>query len=151
MRRALPSTIIALTIAACGMAWGQDRERGSGELPSPSQDAPVFAGQPVAHPFEPLQGQPAATRVLFEGPGPDNTQIVIRELLIGPKGHVHLDALRGPALIEAQSGNGRLRAGERLGELQIATATSVATGMPIELSNDGDDTLVIRLSVVEAR
>jgi hypothetical protein len=76
---------------------------------------------------------------------------MIRELLIGPKGRLRLDALRGPALLDARSGKGRVTAGDYSGQLRIATATSVAPGMPIELSNDSDDTLVLRLYVVEAR
>jgi hypothetical protein len=150
MRRALLSAVTVLTIAACGAARGQP-EPGTGELPPPRPNAPVFAGQPIAHPFQSVAGEPAATRVLFQGPGPNNTQVTIRELLIGPKGQVHLNALPGPALIDTRSGTGSLRAGDRSGPLQIATATSVAPGVPIELRNDGEDALVLRLYVVEAR
>jgi hypothetical protein len=150
MRRPLRSAIIALAFAAGGAAWGQDQEPGVGELPPPPPDLPLFAARPVARPFEQVQGQPGASRILFEGPGPDNTQVTIRELLIGPKGHLRLEALRGPALIDARSGTGRLQLGDQSALLQIATARSVAPGVPIEVSNDGDDTLVLRLYVVEA-
>jgi hypothetical protein len=121
-----------------------------GELPPPSPDLPIFAGQPATHPFEPMSG-PTASRVLFEGAGPDNTQIVIREMLIGPGADVRLDALPGPALVDPRSGVGTLRAGDRSEQLQIAKAISVKPGIPIELTNDGDDSLMLRLYIVETR
>jgi hypothetical protein len=98
-----------------------------------------------------MSGQAAASRVLFEGAGPDNTQIVIREMLIGPGADVRLDALRGLALVDPRSGVGTLRAGDRSEQLQIGTAISVKPGIPIELTNDGDDSLMLRLYIVEAR
>ena len=84
MRRVAYLGVVALSLAACSAAWGQDQEPGMAELPPPSPDWPIFAGQPATHPFEAMSGQAAASRVLFEGAGPDNTQIVIREMLIGP-------------------------------------------------------------------
>jgi hypothetical protein len=112
---------------------------------------PIFAGRPATHPFEAMSGQAAASRVLFEGAGPDNTQIVIREMLIGPGAHVRLDSLPGPALIDLRSGAGTLRAGDRSEQLQIAKAISVKPGIPIELTNDGDDSLMLRLYIVKTR
>ena len=93
MRRVAYLGVVALSLAACSAAWGQDQEPGMAELPPPSPDLPIFAGQPATHPFEAMSGQAAASRVLFEGAGPDNTQIVIREMLIGPGADVRLDAL----------------------------------------------------------
>ena len=83
MRRVAYLGVVALSLAASSAAWGQDQEPGMAELPPPSPDLPIFAGQPATHPFEAMSGQAAASRVLFEGAGPDNTQIVIREMLIG--------------------------------------------------------------------
>jgi hypothetical protein len=122
-----------------------------GELPPPSADLPIFAGKPVTHPFEVASGQAAATRVLFEGAGPENTQVIIREMLIGPGAETRLGALPGPALIDTRSGGGTLRAGEHSEQLQIATPLSVAPGTPIQIINDGEDSLLIRLYIVEAR
>jgi hypothetical protein len=149
MRRVAYLGVVALSLAACSAAWGQDQEPGMAELPPP--DLPIFAGQPATHPFEAMSGQAAASRVLFEGAGPDNTQIVIREMLIGPGADVRLDALPGLALVDPRSGVGTLRAGDRSEQLQIGTAISVKPGIPIELTNDGDDSLMLRLYIVEAR
>jgi hypothetical protein len=143
--------VVALSLAVCSAAWGQDQEPGMAELPPPSPDLPIFAGQPATHPFTAISGQAAASRVLFEGAGPNNTQIVIREMLIGPGADVRLDALRGPALVDPRSGAGTLRAGDRSEQLQISTAISVEPGIPIEIKNDGDNSLMLRLYIVETR
>ena len=143
--------VVALSLAVCSVAWGQDQGPGMGDLPPPSPDLPIFAGQPGTHPFEPMSGQAAASRVLFEGAGPDNTQIVIREMLIGPGADVRLDALPGPALVDPRSGAGTLRAGDRSEQLQISTAISVEPGVPIEITNHGDNSLMLRLYIVETR
>ena len=82
MRRVAYLGVVALSLAACSAVWGQDQEPGMGELPPPSPDLPIFAGQPATHPFE---------------------------------------------------------------------AISVKPGIPIELTNDGDDSLMLRLYIVEAR
>jgi hypothetical protein len=99
MRRVSYLGVVVLSLAVCWAAWGQDPGPGIGELPPPSPDLPISAGQPATHPFAAMSGQAAASRVLFEGAGPNNTEIVIREMLIGPGADVRLDALRGPALV----------------------------------------------------
>lgn len=151
MQRLARLGLLALSLAAFSVAWAQDQGPGMGELPPPSSDLPIFAAQPATHPFEAAPGQPAAMRVLFEGAGPDNTQIIIREMLIGPGADVRLDALPGSALIDPRSGSGTLRAGERTEQLEIATAVSVEPGVPIQLTNDGDNSLLLRLYIVETR
>ncbi len=151
MRRASYLGVVALSLAVCPAAWGQDQGPGIGELPPPSPDLPISSGQPATHPFAAISGQAAASRVLFEGAGPDNTQIVIREMLIGPGADVRLDALPGPALVDLRSGIGSLRTGDRPEQLEIANAISVKPGIPIELTNDGDDSLMLRLYIVETR
>jgi hypothetical protein len=151
MRRVSYLGVVVLSLAACCAAWGQDPGPGIGELPPPSPDLPISAGQPATHPFAAMSGQAAASRVLFEGAGPNNTEIVIREMLIGPGADVRLDALRGPALVDPRSGAGTLRAGDRSEQLQISTAISVEPGIPIEITNDGDNSLMLRLYIVETR
>jgi hypothetical protein len=151
MRRVSYLGVVAVSLAVCSLAWGQDQGPGIGELPPPSPDLPISAGQPATHPFAAISGQAAASRVLFEGAGPNNTQIVIREMLIGPGADVRLDALRGPALVDPRSGAGTLRAGDRSEQLQISTAISVEPGIPIEIKNDGDNSLMLRLYIVETR
>ena len=151
MRHSALFGFIAVVLTTISVAWAQDQEPQTDELPPPPAGLEIFQGKPSAHPFEALPGQAAAERVLFEGAGPDNTEIIIREMLIGPGADVRLEAVPGPALIDPRSGVGTLRAGERSEQLQIASAISVAPGVPIELSNDGDDSLLVRLYIVETR
>lgn len=151
IRRPAHWAVVPLLLTAVSAAWAQDQAPGLGELPPPSPDLPIFAGETTTHPFEATAGQATASRVLFEGAGPDNTQIVIREMLIGPRADVRLDGLPGAALIDTRSGGGTLRAGDRSEQLRIAAAISVEPGVPIQLRNGGDDSLLLRLYIVEAR
>jgi hypothetical protein len=143
--------VVALSLTVFSPAWGQDQEPGTGELPPPPPDLPIFSGKPVTSPFEATAVQPSASRVMFEGAGPENTRIVIREMLIGPGAHMRLDALPGPALVDLRSGAGTLRVGDRSEQLQIARAISVEPGFPIELTNNGGGSLLLRLYLVETR
>ena len=153
MRRLALSLVFSLaaSLASFAQDLSQDQDAGTGELPPPSANLPVFASQPVSRPFEAMPGQTAASRVLFEGAGPSNTQIVIREILVGPGANVRLDALPGAGLIDTRSGSGVLRAGDRLDPLHIAGPVSVPAGVPLELTNRGDDSLLLRLYLLETR
>lgn len=151
MLRFAPWVFVVLSLAAFSAAWAQDQEPGMGELPPPSPDLPIFVGKPAPHPLEAVAGQAVAARVLFEGPGPDNTRITIREMLIGPGAEASLDPLPGPALIDPRSGAGTLRTSEGSQQLEIAAPVSVAQGASIQFINDGGDPLLLRLYVVETR
>jgi hypothetical protein len=143
---------IVLILGASGASWGQEAPLGDSDpLPLPPPSAAVQPERGIEHPFERIGDQAGSMRVMFEGPGPGNTQIVIREILVGPKALVRIPALPGPALVDLRSGAATLRLGDRSELLALGSATSVAPGEQIEIQNAAEDPLVVRLYVVEAR
>lgn len=138
-------------MVAWGAAWGQDdAQRGTGDLPPPPAGTSEFPTRTSAIPFERIAGQDAAMRTIFQGPGPDGSGIVIREIIVAPHADIALPPLPGPALVDPRSGAGSVKAGERSDELQSAKVVAVAAGVPLALRNSGDVPLVVKLYVVEA-
>jgi hypothetical protein len=152
MRYAALVETIVLLLAASGVAWGQDAtQRDTSPLPPPPPDSAVYSGRAIEHPFERIDDQAGSMRVMFEGPGPEKSQIEIREILISPKALVRIPALLGPALVDLRSGAGTLRVGDHAASLDITNPTSIAPGEPLEIQNTVDNPLLMRLYVVEAR
>jgi len=90
-------------------------------------------------------------RTVFQGPGPGNLKIEIRELIVGPRTAVRLDPLPGPALVNPRSGEGSLKAGDRTVRLGIANVVSAASGVPLEFQNSTEAPLVLTLYLVGVR
>ena len=146
------SAALALCPGASGPARGQDdAERATADLPPPPAGAAEYPARTPGAPFERIGGQNAAMRTIFQGPGPDNSRIEIREIIVGPRADVELPPMPGPALVDPRSGAGSMKAGERSEALATANTVAVAAGVPLALSNSADVPLVVKLYVVEAR
>jgi hypothetical protein len=152
MRATLLFGSIALALAFTGLAEGQDGSHGNtGPLPPPPATAKVFAGAPPAIPFESIGNQAGSMRTVFKGPGPGNLEIEIRELIVGPRTMVRLEALPGPTLVNPRSGEGTLKTGDHTARLDIANVVSGTSSVPLEFQNTSDAPLVLTLYLVEAR
>jgi hypothetical protein len=88
-------------------------------------------------------------RTLFQGAGPGNSRVEIRELIIGPRAVVELPP-SGAALLDPRSGAGSVEAGGRTEQLSSGVV-AIAPGVPLAIRNSGDAALVVRLFIVEAR
>ncbi len=86
---------------------------------------------------------------MFQGTGPGNIKIEIREVIIGPRAVVRLEPNKGPSVIDTRSGEGNLKAGDRSARLDVTNVVSAASGVPLELENSTDTPLVLILYVVE--
>jgi hypothetical protein len=90
-------------------------------------------------------------RTIFQGQGPDNSNIEIREVIIGVRALVRLDPLSGQALVDLRSGEGSLQAGDRSLRLEVSNVRSVASGVPLEFRNSSDVPSVLRIYLVGVR
>jgi len=141
-------TSIALALAICEPSWGAEN---TGPLPPPPPEAAPHTGAARIVPFERLGAQDGSIRTVFQGPGPGNTNIQIRDVIVGPKAVVRLDPSKGPAVIDTRSGEGSLKVGDRTVRLDIADVVSAAPGLPLELQSTTDAPLVLIIYVVEGR
>ena len=152
MRVTLPCGSIAFVFAISGLAWGQDGAHSdTGPLPPPPPGAVAYVGRPPAIPFERLGTQDGSIRTIFQGQGPDISNIEIREVIVGARALVRLDPLPGPALIDLRSGEGSLQAGDRSIQLGVSNVISVAPGLPLDFRNSSDVPSVLRIYLVEVR
>jgi|HubBroStandDraft_6_1064221.scaffolds.fasta_scaffold1376386_1 hypothetical protein len=90
-------------------------------------------------------------RTIFQGQGPDISNIEIREVIVGARALVRLDPLPGSALIDLRSGEGSLQAGDRSIQLGVSNVISVASGVPLDFRNSSDVSSVLRIYLVEVR
>jgi hypothetical protein len=142
---------IALILGFSGLAWGQDGSHSdTGPLPPPPSDAAEFVNRRPAILFEKLGTQDGMMRTIFQGQGPDNTNVEIREVIIGARALV-LDPLPGQALVDLRSGEVSLQAGDRSVQLGISNVISVASGVPLEFRHSSDVPAVLRIYIVEVR
>jgi hypothetical protein len=153
VRITLPCRSIAfiLILGISGLAWGQNGSHSdTGPLPPPPSGAAAFVGRPPAIPFEKLGTQDALMRTIFRGQGPDNTNVEIREVIIGARALV-LDPLPGQALVDLRSGDVSLQVGDRSIQLGVSNVISVAAGVPLEFRHSSDVPPVLRIYIVEVR
>lgn len=152
MHITLPCGSIALVLAVSGLAWGQDGSHSdTGPLQPPPSGAAAYVGRPPAIPFERLGTQDGSMRTIFQGQGPDISNIEIREVIVGARALVRLDPLPGSALIDLRSGEGSLQAGDRSIQLGVSNVISVASGVPLDFRNSSDVSSVLRIYLVEVR
>jgi hypothetical protein len=90
-------------------------------------------------------------RTIFQGQGPDNRNIEIREVIVGARALVRLDPLPGQAIVDLRSGESSVQAGDRSIQLGVSNVISVASGVTLELHNSSDVPSVLRIYLVGAR
>ncbi len=72
--------------------------------------APPFAGNQPAHPFK-SEVSGIFSRTLFSGPGPANTTVTIRDIIVGPHRNQTLAASPDPAILNWFEGHGTFSIG----------------------------------------
>lgn len=144
------SAAVALTVSGSASAQG-DVDGNTGPLPPPPAGAAEYKAQAPAIPFERIGTQGGSMRTLFQGAGPGNSRVEIRELIIGPRAVVELQPPSGVALLDPRSGVGSVEAGGRAEQLSSGAVVAIASGVPLAIRNNGDAALVVKLFIVEAR
>lgn len=143
---------IVFALAVSGLAFGQDNSHSdTGPLPPPPSGAAAHVDRSPTNPFERLGTQDGSMRTIFQGQGPDNRNIEIREVIVGARALVRLDPLPGQAIVDLRSGESSVQAGDRSIQLGVSNVISVASGVTLELHNSSDVPSVLRIYLVGAR
>lgn len=147
MRNTLIVCSAAVALTVCVSALAQDD---TGPLPPPPAGAAEYNAPAPAIAFERIGTQVGSMRTLFQGAGPGNSRVEIRELIVGPRAVVELQPPSGPVLLDPRSGVGSVEAGGRTEQLSSG-AVVAAPGVPLAFHNSSDAALMVKLFIVEAR
>ena len=150
MRITSPLSIWALVIATTQLALAQGGgHEETGPLPEFAANNPAAVRQ-LSAPFERLGMQNAGSRSVFQGIGPANAKVEIRDLIVAPRSTVRLDSVPATTLIDARSGEAMLRVEGQRPIQATAGVTTVPAGQTLEIIG-GDVPSVLRLYSVEVR
>jgi quercetin dioxygenase-like cupin family protein len=149
-------TIMAMAMAAAvwtgsALAQGQAPAREGRGLLAPSAELRAEGGGvPPAHVFEP-DASGAFSRTIFSTDDDPDFNIRIREYSFPPDRQTHTVTLPSAAFIHLLSGSGRISVGKKPLDVSAAARSAVPAGVPIDVATDGDDPLVVRALIVEAK
>ena len=140
--------LVAIAATPHALAQGGGHED-TGPLPDSPAGNPAAVRPPSAA-FERLGTQNAGVRSVFDGTGPDNANVEIRELIVAPHSTVRLDPVPGTTLVDPRSGEAVLRGGGQPLARGAAGVTTVPSGESLEITG-GDTPTILRLYSVEVR
>ena len=121
-----------------------------GPLPAPPSGELKFAGAAPVHPFAKQVGNYFA-RTVFETDGPKNSRIEVREVLIPPQTKSAVEALPGPAIIDAALGEVTVSIGDKPEKLASGAIRALEGGQALQLENTDSRPAMVRLYVIRAR
>jgi hypothetical protein len=147
-RRFVAAPLLFLTLLAC--APDKARE-GRGVLSPAPADQVNSAAAAQAFPFNETLGSAGFARTVFHSTGPANTEITVRDAIVGPHAEAQLPASAGPLLIDLKSGSGSADAGGKTTGLSEQQPASFPANVAITLKNGGGTPLVVRLYVLEGK
>jgi hypothetical protein len=143
----------SLAMIGCVQAWAQEPQlapEGRGLLPKPTEIPATLGGVPPPHPFEP-DPSGGFSRTIFETDEDPNFKLIIRDFSFPPDGKPHVVTLASTAVLHLLSGTGEISiAKQRLAMTPVAR-TVVPAGAPIEAVNSGEQHVVVRALIVEAK
>jgi quercetin dioxygenase-like cupin family protein len=123
---------------------------GRGLLPTPAEIPATLGGNPPPHPFvaDPSGG---FSRTLFETDEDPNFKIVIREFSFPPDRQTHTVTLPTGGLLHILAGQGEINIAKKPLALTAAARTPVPAGAPLDVVNNGEQPVVVRALIVEAK
>jgi len=142
-----------LAMISCVQAWAQEPQlapEGRGLLPKPAE-IPVTLGGPLpSHSFEP-EPSGGLSRTIFETDDDPNFKLVIRDFSFPPDQKPHTITLPSTAVLHLLSGAGEISIAKQRLTLTPVARTAVPAGTPIEVVNSGEQLVVVRALIVEAK
>jgi quercetin dioxygenase-like cupin family protein len=130
------------------VAWAQEAE-GRGLLPPPAEMPATLAGTPPPHPFvsDPSGG---FSRTIFETDEDPNFKLIIRDFSFLPTGSPHFTLPSG-AFLHILGGQGEISIAKQRLALTAGARTAVPAGAPLDVVNNGEQAVVVRALIVEAK
>jgi quercetin dioxygenase-like cupin family protein len=123
---------------------------GRGLLPKPAEMPATLDGTPPSHPFvsDPSGG---FSRAIFETDDHPDFKLVIRDFAFPPDRQPHTVTFPSGAFIQILSGKAEVSIAEQRLTLSPVAGTAVPAGAPIEVVNNGEHAVVVRVLIVEAK
>jgi quercetin dioxygenase-like cupin family protein len=149
MRRlfALATSLATMASIAAFAQQPQLAAEGRGLLPRPTEALPA-TGPTAAHPFAP-DPSGGFSRTIFETDEDPNFKLIIRDFSFPPGQQPHAVTLPSAAFLHLLSGPGEISVANK--RLDPAAGTTVPAGAPLEVVNNGEQLVVIRALIVEAK
>jgi|SRR5262245_30565908 len=147
-------TAAIVGIAAwAGLAWPQNPQlalEGRGLLPGPTEMAAPLGRIPPSHSFvsDPSGG---FSRTLFETDDDPNFKLVIRDFSFPPDRQTHTVTLPSGAFLHLLDEPSEISIAKQRLALRAGATTAVPAGVPIDVVNNGEHAVVVRVLIVEAK
>jgi quercetin dioxygenase-like cupin family protein len=144
---------IAGMVASVGIAWAQEPKlapEGRGLLPKPVEMPAALGGIPPPHPFEP-DPSGGFSRTIFETDEDPNFKLIIRDFSFPPDRQTHTVTLPTGAFLHILGGQGEISIAKQRLPLTAGARTAVPAGAPIDVVNNGEQPVVVRALIVEAK
>jgi quercetin dioxygenase-like cupin family protein len=147
------AAIIGGIAAGGGVAGAQEPQlaaEGRGLLPPLAEMPATLGGTPPPHPFvrDPSGG---FSRTIFETDEDPNFKLVIRDFSFPPDRQTHTVTLPSGAFLHILGGKGEISIAKKPLPLTAAARTAVPAGAPIDVVNNGEQPVVVRALIVEAK
>jgi hypothetical protein len=134
-------------------AWARDSRlapEGRGLLPKPAKMPSTLGGVPPAYPFRP-DPSGGFSRTIFATDEDADFKVVIRDFSFPPDGRSHTITFPSAAIVHRLSGFGVVSVSNQQLVLTPRARTAVPASAPIKVTNSGNESVVIRALIVEAK
>jgi hypothetical protein len=139
-------------LATIGCAWAQEPQlaaEGRGLLPEPTTMLPTLQGAPPQDFVSDPSG--GFSRTIFETDQDPNFKVIIRDFSFPPDRQPHSVALPSGAFLHILGGDGRISIAEKQLALSTTARMTAPAGAPIEVVNNGEQHVIVRALIVEAK
>ena len=147
-----PAAIVGLAMSigtACGQSPALAPE-GRGLLAQPAEAPTELGGVPPPHVFTP-DPSGAFSRTVFETDEDPGFSIIVRDFSFPPDKQKHTVVLPYGAFARLVSGSGDVTMANNRLDLSSVARASLPANAPMEVTNNGEDPIVVRMLIVEAK
>jgi len=153
LRPYLSVAAIAGIAASVGVAWAQQPQlarEGRGLLPPPTEMPAAVGGTPTPHPVE--RGPSGSlARTIFETDEDPNFKLIIRDFSFPPDRQPHSVTLPSAAIVRSLGASSEIKIDNRRLVLAVGERAAVPASVPIEVTNNGEQAMILRVLIVEAK